>query len=516
MRRERLIDTDLNARKNEQLSDADSSREHKFRLGLLAFAAIFLFNPDFAVLDVLPDIVAYLLITVALKRFADINDKMEEARKRFLLMIYVSGAKLISLLLLFGVTDDYMRPYSLLLYPCVFGVVELILLVPAYKNLFEGITYLSTRNGGTRAFFYLYPIKSNRIRKVRRDAKNLTERTSSFTLFFVVSKTVLSALPEFSVLTSDTYDETGNTIDLYDYIGLFRFVAVTVMLVIGTVWLVKFIRYVCFIKKDNALYKGLDLKYKNEIETNKGLFTVRRFGLAFTFLKLAAFFLIDFYVSYNNILPDCIYAVFAIVALLLLSPYVNVKKRNIAIGVTVAYGAVSLAASLINYNFNKLHAVFEAVFKSEEAYDHYMRMCTSTLLENILFFAAIFALCAVLYDIITGHCGYISKLDNNEFADSQHLVLCRELKGMLTRVCVFSAIAAVTAVVYDFLKQYQTKHTFLSQEFIKAHPRLSTFLRDTVPSGFWFLDFVISAFAVGFIYSAINEIFYQIKQRYLY
>lgn len=516
MRQQRIIDTAPFRTINEQAVDADCPGTHKFRLGLLAIAAIFLFNPDFAVLDILPDIIAYILMTVSLKRFADINDKMEEARKRFLLMIYVSGAKLISLFLLFGVTDDYMRPYSMLLYPCVFGVIELILLIPAYKNLFDGITYLSTRNGGSRAFFYLYPIKSDRIRKVRRDAKNLTERTSAFTVFFVVCKTVLSALPEFTVLTSSTYDETGHAIDLYDYIGLLRFIAVTAMLVIGTVWLVRFVRYFRFVRGDGALYKGLDRKYSKEIASNSGLLTVRRFNLSFTFLKLAAFFIVDFYISYNNIMPDCIYAIFALVAIGFLSPYVTRGKRNVALGITAAYGAVSIASSLVNYDFNKLYAVFEAIFKSGEAYDHYVRMCTLTAVESILFFASILSLCRLLHDVIVNHCGYVSKLDNNEFVEGQHQVLCRELKGMLKRVLTFSAVAAVTAVVYDYLKQYQTKHTFLSQAFIKAHPHLSTFLRDTVPSGFWFVDFVASVFVTGLVFSAINEIFYQIKQRYLY
>ena len=471
--------------------NGEGRSEKHFSFWLMIIAVFFLFNPDFAVIDLLPDIVAYILITVCLKKFADINDKMEEARKRFLLMIYVSAAKLISILFLFGVTDDYMRPYSMLLYPCVFGVIELILLIPAFKSFFDGISYLSFRNDGSLASFYLFPSKNGRVRRVRRDAKNITERTCAATIFFVVCKATLSVLPEFSVLTASTYDETGAAIDLYDYVGLLRVLGTLLMLLIGVIWLVRVVRYFLFIQKDTALYKGLEARYESEISHNTGLFTIRRFNLAFTFLKLGAFFLVDFYVNYNNIFPDALYAVFATVAILLLSPYVSRARKNAALVATWLYGGVSLLASYVNYDFNAKHAVFEAIFRSEQAHQDFVYMCTSTAVESVTLVMAIVALCAVLYEVIYGHCGYISMHDSNEFVEAQHNTLCRELKAYLRRVFAFTLVTAVTAVIYDFLKQYQTRHTFLSQEFIRLHPHISSFLRDTLPSGFWVVDFAL-------------------------
>ena len=115
-------------------------------LGLIAFAGFFLFNPDLAVIDLLPDFIGYIFMSAGLSLLADINDYMFEARKRFRLMIYVGIAKSVSLFFMFGLTNSANLPYAFLLYPFVFGVIELILLLPAYNNLFDGFLYLGARN----------------------------------------------------------------------------------------------------------------------------------------------------------------------------------------------------------------------------------------------------------------------------------------------------------------------------------------------------------------------------------
>ena len=47
-------------------------------------ALCFLFNPNIAVIDVLPDFIGYIFLCLALSEIADLNDDLAEAKTAFL------------------------------------------------------------------------------------------------------------------------------------------------------------------------------------------------------------------------------------------------------------------------------------------------------------------------------------------------------------------------------------------------------------------------------------------------
>lgn len=484
-------------------------------LGCVIAASFFLFNPDLAVIDLIPDFIGYMLINYGLTVLADLNDHFEEAKKRFKLMIFVSLAKLLSIFMLFGLNDAYMRPYSMLLYPCVFGVIELVLLLPAFKHFFDGLTYLSSRNDGSAAFLYHFPSKFRRRDKRRVPLKNITERTYSLTVFFLFAKSFLSVLPEFSVLTSTTYDESKHTIDLYDYIGLLRMMAILLMSIIGIVWLVGFVRYIALIIRDSKFMERLLDAYRTKVLVRDGLFVRRRLHFALFWLKITAVFAIDFYVNYYNVIPDVLFAVTGIVAIFLLRKYVTKSRYVSAVAALSVYGCVSAVASYVNAYYNVVYETFETMFRDPEAYDTYTLMRVSTAVENLLFVVAFVFVARALSDIIKGHCGYITHNTDSGFFDEQQGVLRKELQGSLKRTGIFAVLSAITSVTYDCFKQYQTINTFLPSSFIEAHPLLAPMMQRVIPGSIWFIDLIFAiAFAASFI-SAISDIIYFIDQRYI-
>ena len=73
-----------------------------FGMGFAAASAIFLFNPDIAVIDVLPDFIGYLLLTLSLHFARDLSPHFENAWRKFRILTLVTFFKTLSLLWVFG------------------------------------------------------------------------------------------------------------------------------------------------------------------------------------------------------------------------------------------------------------------------------------------------------------------------------------------------------------------------------------------------------------------------------
>jgi membrane-anchored protein YejM (alkaline phosphatase superfamily) len=107
------------------------------------------------------------------------------------------------------------------------------LLIPAYKHLFSGLLELG----------FKYDNISIMGKKNENDKKNFTEKAASYTFFFVIFKVIICILPEFSILPTQSYDDTSKFAHLYDFIGLLRGFALVVCLVFGIIWLFKMMKY---------------------------------------------------------------------------------------------------------------------------------------------------------------------------------------------------------------------------------------------------------------------------------
>ena len=121
-------------------------------LGLTCIAFIFLFNPVIGIIDILPDLVGYLLLCAGLSQIADMNDHFGEALRYFKRMIPISVVQIFLFFIFFGMVTGKEQPTAMLLFTFVFAAIDIIFLSHAYHQLFEGILYLSSRMEGTAAF----------------------------------------------------------------------------------------------------------------------------------------------------------------------------------------------------------------------------------------------------------------------------------------------------------------------------------------------------------------------------
>ena len=157
-------------------------------IGLISWGFLFFFLPDFTVLDLFPDLIGYLLISAGLSKFADLYEEFSEAKKMFNRLCLLGIAKLLSVFMVFGVSDGADRPTTILIAIFVIGTAEIIMSIPAYINLFDGLTYMGTRHDSVTVF--------RKPKEKKEKKRSYTDRIKRSTLVFVIWKNVLAILPD--------------------------------------------------------------------------------------------------------------------------------------------------------------------------------------------------------------------------------------------------------------------------------------------------------------------------------
>ncbi len=462
-------------------------------LGYIIAACFFLFNPNFTVIDFLPDVIGYVFICMGLSQISFINPSLEEAADKFKRMIFIAIGKLAGFLILFGLFDNRERPYGFLLFTFTFLVLELVFLIPAIKSLFGGLTYLSGRYKSEIAY-------------KTKGRKSYIEKIQRSTIIFCIVKVLGYTLPEFTVLTKDEYTDNSFIMYMYDNIGGYRVLAFLIVMIVGIVWLCKAARFFSRLSREEAFSEGLRNDFMTKALPREGMFIKRAVKNALIVLGAAAVFGIDFHVSVTldgvssssialneitlNIIPDVISAFLFLAAAMMLKNYiVSYKKLVLASSV---YMAASAVASVLKMYFLYSYSSFTAVNRLREAAVLFYSMCASTIIENIAFLLTVISFALFMKELIKKYTGYIpAKPDHTTegLLNSTH-------KELISKVWVAVGVAVIGAIfasVYDFM--LAERHYF---------SQIS-----------WVLDFVIQgAFAVA-VMRALFAVSDEVNSRYM-
>lgn len=411
----------------------NSRLPRRLRLGLLPIAALLFANPIVAIIDPLPDFLAYLLLWWGLGYVADLQSHLAEARRGFLRMAGIDALKLVGLLFLITVPVAEEQPSTQLLLTFVFSVVELIYAIPAWTHFFDGLYNLILNEGDADRYDLATPARGKR--PARRRA--LFELLSGGTTLWIIARALLTTLPELTALSSFEHSGyvTNNDVDIYSFRGLFVLLAVAAMTVIGLRWLIRMLRLTVRLSRDDALHAALAARYTADVLPNEGLFRRRRIRLGLGVATAAALLSVDFYVEELNIIPDTLAALAMIAAILILRR--DAKGYAAAIWSSGIWAGVSLWSM---FTANAFHREFypALVYKNSEAYAAYGLMCTATVIEQIAFAAALICFGVMLASLIRR-------------CDSEAEGLWAELRGKLIGVLVLGLLSALSGVAYDLL-----------------------------------------------------------------
>lgn len=351
---------------------------------LIILACIFFFNPDFSVIDIFPDIFGHIIMFFALSSLSDIDYHIENARRMFRYGIYIGIGKLLSIMLLFGLVSASERSVTVLLLTFVFGVADLLIFIPAFKHLFDGILSLGTMYDGKAMF-------------KEKNNKNVTDKMRSFTFAFVVAKAAITCLPELTSLINNSE---------YRFIGLLRFFAVAVMFIIGLIWIVKIIAYFVGIQRDKQFLSNLSDKHIDMKITRPTLFTKRRLSLGIGIICAGLILSFDFYSDYYNLIPDFICGLMVLLGALVLKKYS--KKYKFVVFTSLVYSAIStLTWGLSLRFFNEYYP--GAALKQIDAYYKYNAMYISVIVDAVAFVFLSAACTVLICDIARLHAAPTNK-----------------------------------------------------------------------------------------------------------
>ena len=412
-------------------------KNKKMGLAWLVFSFIFLFNPNFNIIDILPDFIGYIFLCLGLSRLCDMNEDIAVAQKGFSRALVADLLKIGAMLVVFSSQNPEEQGTMLLLISFVFSVVELIILIPAYKAMFGGFIGLGYK-------FDNVSVLGN----AKRRRMNRTETVRLFTYVFLIIKSCAYSLPEFAVLTTQNYDDLSHTNHLYDHIGLLRAFAILVSLVVGVVWLCKIEAYFARIRKDEGFILAIRGDYEQNILPKESIFVRKSVKLMSLFFFAAALLCLDFRLESVNVLVDPLAAIALLLSFFAVRKHIASVKK--AIAPFLFYLVASLAAVVTEFKFFAIDKYYYSmIFRSEEAYASYKTMLVFSAVDALGFLFAAFGMCYMLHRIIKEHTGFCAPYASVNL-DSKAAIVHKELDVKVYLLFGAAVIAAATDVFYDF------------------------------------------------------------------
>lgn len=463
-------------------------------IGSLIISAFFLFNPDIAIIDIIPDVFGYIFILFGLSQLSEVNDKIEDARNCFKKAAICNLIKISLIFVLFGMVSQREMPTSLLLFTFVMNIFDLIYVVPGYLYLFSGLMYLGERLDGEyvlgrrRYVPRKCPEKADDVtaeafRKKELRRKNRCERALSntekfqrVTIMFVLFKAVTPVLPELASLLEHGYSDSR--INYYDFIYLFRTIAIFAMFLAGIIWLVFAIRYYSGVMRDKVFIAALREKYVADVLPNKVHFVKKFVSFEIILFVSGTFFFTNLYFDEFNIVPSAIAGIILMIASYRMRKYSSKWTFTFVSSFLMTVASVLLEIS--RYNFNSEY-IKEQIMRNPEAYAAWEQMTSNSIIFGVASVLVVVSLMVLARDIAVKYTGYFMKGTDAFDPERATKELHAELTRPLILTGIFGALQSALVPLYFIAMWYRFEAV-------------------------WFLDFVFSMIFAFCFMQNLNDI----------
>lgn len=362
----------------------DEKKPRLLSLTAVMTGLVFLLNAPVNLIDVLPDAVGYLFLFYGVRRMADYFPYFDDLARGFHKLFWVSLAKLplffIFLMIYGGNTSE--RSFITVL---AFGyfVVELIFVLPIFREFFRAFSYLGERYGITSA---------------EGERRGEADALASFTTVFLIIRGALSFIPELLFLpVSDSLETNQLAVDFQQYYVVALVLAQTVGVILGAIWLYRILRHVRLMKRDAAL----DTLLRETAATmppavRRALDGYRRISAALVCIAVGIGLHLNPVFDGINIFPNFVGALLFFVGIWLLFPFAPKRAAYIAGIASLVYAAFAAVAYALETTFLRTYGIdaLGRVIKADELY---------TFCEIFAAVAAAFGILAVLLLFCTLH-----------------------------------------------------------------------------------------------------------------
>ena len=404
------------------------------KIAYYVIGLLFLLNPNYGIIDVLPDVIGYILILKAIERVADLFEYVADAKKILLRLAIISITKL-GATVLCNVTDATF----VLVLTFVFVIVELIYAIPAFIKLYNGIGYSAMRLG----------------------VPGISERTPAIrnlTVAFFICRGVLALTPELSSLLYSINRLLANS----EYPATLKrnlsYICMPLLLVLAVIVLIRTIKYLKYCQSHN-FGMMVDRSYEIQYSGRYGLFAARRIELGFSCLLIASLFSLDFHFDRMDIIPDAAGALFLAFTVFLLSK----KKVDRIIGAVCSFGYafISVWNILACQKFNEEYSLSD-VFYTAATTEKYIQLEIYAVLEALLGFGSLLLASLLLYreirKAVRTYCHQLYAVKPEECARDYAFEVRRSLIGCL----IVGALHYTSKIIYCFLLPYSNLVSVLS------------------------------------------------------
>ncbi|MBE6629254.1 MAG: hypothetical protein E7624_00210 [Ruminococcaceae bacterium] len=453
-------------------------------IGLLFFA-----NPYIGTLDILPDFIGCLLIIGGLSRLSRISCVMEEARTKFWYLLALALGKDILSIMTMGSSANADRPVLYLIVAFVSAILHIWLGYCAMHALYDGLYGLAVK-GECPAFYTAAP---RRAPFKNSTPYSRTELILRRTLIFIVVREVVCTLPEFSSLSTTILHTDPGFIDMYQYIGIMRLLAVLAVSIVGICYVVSLSRYFLLLQKEKAFREGLAEMECAYYRDHPGSRIERRYSLCFLLMSIGGFLLTDFYLDFTNVLPDLLAAAFFLAGILLMD--LPRRPKLICAALAGGYGLVATLSSFFARDF-ALHFNPGDIDKTAEGARAYALMWGSSLLEFLVFLAFFAILLFRLRDVIVKWAGYLPTHNDLEFEQRRREAFLEEFDKDLIRLFVIAFFSGLLSFIYDYMQIIPGGKWFRFLEF------------------FWAYDFCLCLVFAALFSATLSNIQKQIRYRF--
>lgn len=437
--------------KEERVNSLQRKEKRSTQIPWFAFslAFLFIFNPNVSIVDVLPDFFGYIILSVSLVKLSMLSEGLAEARRAFERMILIDGAKLFAMVWVFGIEATNERSSSLLLWSFVFGVLEIIFLVPACIKLFEGLGELGNFHKNTAIHG-----------SAREGRKSYTEKLRNFSVFFIIFRAAMTLLPELADLTNVDSVQQANFVSIYRYIGIMRMFCFIPVFIVGVIWLVKALRYFARIRADRVFCDSVREAYREKIIPKEGLFVIRNVKIATWLFVVAMVLSLDIELEGSNILPDLLILLFFIPSFIYLCKTTVFSKK--ATIVTTVLFALSSVASIAADAFYHSNYTYNAMEKSEEVFFAYLVYVGAVALQGIVFICLLTSFSNNVRKVIAAHTGYVLGKESpqgreDERAADFHKELSKSFSYMLD-VAILYVVSDIAKALYGAVYAFMDKN----------------------------------------------------------
>ena len=244
-------------------------------LKYLIISAIFWFNPLISNIDILPDLVGYILIIKAFSKMSYLHDYAGDVCKSAKKMCIVSGAKILSIFLVssFDPTMSLLLSFTFAIFEMLFGIPFFIKLFNAISRFVPADNYEAQKNEG---------------------------KTLRFTVIALVLRLIFAILPDLTALSLNSAFTLEADFTYMRFRPLFIGFFFIISLAVNVIWIASFIQYF-----KNAISKEVVKKCREDFDTkvkgNTALFVAKNNIRALVLISIGSLFAFDLTWGYSSI-----------------------------------------------------------------------------------------------------------------------------------------------------------------------------------------------------------------------